>query len=112
MHVDIVTKGDELLIGQVVDTNSAWMGQELNKNGFTVHRITSISDSRQEILDALTETTKRSRIVLLTGGLGPTRDDITKAPLNTWRSHANLLYSNWLNYFVYQTTPFDLGEIK
>lgn len=81
MHVDIVTIGDELLIGQVVDTNSAWMGQELNKHGFTVHRITSISDTHQEILDALNETTKRSRIVLLTGGLGPTRDDITKAAL-------------------------------
>lgn len=81
MHVDIITIGDELLIGQVVDTNSAWMGQELNKNGFTVHRITSISDSRQEILDALEETTKRSQIVLITGGLGPTRDDITKGAL-------------------------------
>ena len=81
MHVDIITIGDELLIGQVVDTNSAWMGQELNKNGFTVHRITSISDTHQEILDVLSETTKRSQIVLITGGLGPTRDDITKAAL-------------------------------
>jgi nicotinamide-nucleotide amidase len=81
MHADIITIGDELLIGQVVDTNSAWMGRELNKIGLSVHRITSISDKEEEILMALTEATNRSPIVLVTGGLGPTRDDITKAAL-------------------------------
>ncbi|WP_026475613.1 CinA family nicotinamide mononucleotide deamidase-related protein [Alkaliflexus imshenetskii] len=81
MQVDIVTIGDELLIGQVIDTNSAWMGQELNKSGFFVHRITSVSDKEDEILSVLKETTSRSSIVLVTGGLGPTRDDITKAAL-------------------------------
>lgn len=81
MQVDIITIGDELLIGQVIDSNSAWIGAELNKKGFYVHRITSVSDHRQEIIDVLHETTQRSRIVLITGGLGPTRDDITKGAL-------------------------------
>lgn len=81
MQIEIVTIGDELLIGQVVDTNSAWMGQQLNKAGFTVNRITSVSDKDEEILSVLNETTQRSPIVLLTGGLGPTRDDITKGSL-------------------------------
>jgi nicotinamide-nucleotide amidase len=81
MQVDIITIGDELLIGQVVDTNSAWMGRELNKIGLSVHRITSISDKEEEILSSLEEAINRSPIVLITGGLGPTRDDITKAAL-------------------------------
>ena len=81
MQVDIITIGDELLIGQVVDTNSAWMGKELNKIGLSVSRITSISDQENEIIDSIQEALKRSQIVLITGGLGPTRDDITKAAL-------------------------------
>ncbi|GAO28764.1 molybdopterin binding motif, CinA N-terminal domain [Geofilum rubicundum JCM 15548] len=81
MQVDIITIGDELLIGQVVDTNSAWMGRELNKIGLSVHRITSISDQEEEILHSLEEAINRSSVVLITGGLGPTRDDITKAAL-------------------------------
>jgi nicotinamide-nucleotide amidase len=81
MQVDVITIGDELLIGQVIDTNSAWMAQELNKEGFSVNRITTVSDDHEEILSVLRETTERSKIVLITGGLGPTRDDITKNTL-------------------------------
>ena len=81
MQVEIVTIGDELLIGQVVDTNSAWIGQQLNLAGFRLGRITSVSDREEEILAVLNETTRRSEVVLLTGGLGPTRDDITKMAL-------------------------------
>ncbi len=81
MQIEIVTIGDELLIGQVVDTNSAWMGQQLSSAGFQVVRITSVSDREDEILAILKETTQRSQAVLLTGGLGPTRDDITKHAL-------------------------------
>jgi nicotinamide-nucleotide amidase len=74
----IITIGDELLIGQVVDTNSAWMGQELNKNGIWVaHRI-AVGDVREDIWHALDEEFRRSQIILITGGLGPTADDITK----------------------------------
>ncbi len=79
--VEIITIGDELLIGQVVDTNSAWMGRELNLAGFKVCRITSVSDKKEEIEDALKQAVQRSKIILITGGLGPTRDDITKQTL-------------------------------
>lgn len=81
MQADIITIGDELLIGQVVDTNSAWMGHELSKAGISVYRITSVSDKEDEIIAVLKETTERSPIILISGGLGPTRDDITKAAL-------------------------------
>ena len=79
--VEILTIGDELLIGQVIDTNSAWMAQELNKAGFSVSRIISVGDNESAILEALKGATQRAKIVLITGGLGPTRDDITKKTL-------------------------------
>ena len=82
--VEIITIGDELLIGQVVDTNSAWMGQQLTLAGFEVGRITSISDQRDEITEALGRALQRAEIVLMTGGLGPTRDDITKKTLSEY----------------------------
>jgi nicotinamide-nucleotide amidase len=81
MKAEIITIGDELLIGQVVDTNSAWMGEVLNQIGVKVNRITSISDDREEIISTLTEASKRAHLVLITGGLGPTNDDITKKTL-------------------------------
>ncbi|WP_291858390.1 CinA family nicotinamide mononucleotide deamidase-related protein [Marinilabilia sp.] len=79
--VEIITIGDELLIGQVIDTNSAWMGRELNKAGFDVQRITSVRDKKEEIQDVLEKASMRAKIILMTGGLGPTRDDITKKTL-------------------------------
>jgi len=81
MKAEIITIGDELLIGQTVDTNSAWMGKELNGIGIRVNRITSISDDRQEIIDTLDGALDRASLVLITGGLGPTNDDITKKTL-------------------------------
>ncbi len=81
MLAEIITIGDEILIGQIVDTNSAWMGQQLNRIGVRVHQITSVSDQKQHILQALNEASQRADIILLTGGLGPTRDDITKHTL-------------------------------
>ena len=78
---ELITIGDELLIGQVVDTNSAWMGEQLNLIGIKVKQITSISDDKQAILTALKEAQQRADIVLVTGGLGPTKDDITKTTL-------------------------------
>jgi nicotinamide-nucleotide amidase len=77
MNVEIITIGDELLLGQVVDTNSAWMGAELAKEGFRVRGITSIGDDAAEITETLDRLLHRSDIVLITGGLGPTNDDIT-----------------------------------
>lgn len=81
MKTEILTIGDELLIGQVIDTNSAWIGQQLNRIGVKVHQITSVSDNEQHILTALAEAKKRVDVVLITGGLGPTKDDITKRTL-------------------------------
>lgn len=81
MFAEIITIGDELLIGQVVDTNSAWMGQELNKIGIEVLRIVSVRDREHEITEAIDNAMKRVDIVLVTGGLGPTKDDITKQTL-------------------------------
>ncbi|HTA83387.1 MAG TPA: competence/damage-inducible protein A [Bacteroidia bacterium] len=78
MLAEIITIGDEILIGQIVDTNSAWMGTILNEHGIKVHQITSVSDNREHILTALKEASNRVDIILITGGLGPTRDDITK----------------------------------
>ena len=78
MIASIITIGDELLIGQVVDTNSAWMAQRLNEAGIELYQITSVHDNREHILSALDEAFSRADIVLTTGGLGPTKDDITK----------------------------------
>ena len=78
MRAEIITIGDELLIGQVVDTNSAWMAQRLNEAGIELYQITSVHDDRQHILSALDDAFSRVDIVLTTGGLGPTKDDITK----------------------------------
>lgn len=81
MQAEIITIGDEILIGQIVDTNSAWIGQQLNLAGINVHQITSVSDQRSHILAALSEASKRVQLIIITGGLGPTRDDITKKTL-------------------------------
>lgn len=81
MQAEIITVGDELLIGQVVDTNSAWLGQVLNKYNIKIKRIHSISDDAQEIKSCLANCLERSELIIITGGLGPTKDDITKKTL-------------------------------
>ncbi len=81
MRAEIITIGDEILIGQIVDTNSAWMAQKLNLAGIRVKQISSVSDDRQHILEALHESKDRADLILITGGLGPTKDDITKNTL-------------------------------
>lgn len=78
MKTEIITIGDEILIGQIVDTNSAWMGQQLNLHGIEVYQVTSVHDDREHILRALANAEKNVDLVLITGGLGPTKDDITK----------------------------------
>ena len=76
--ISIITIGDELLIGQTIDTNSAWMAQVLNKAGFSINRRVAIGDDWDNIWNALQEEEKKNDIILITGGLGPTSDDITK----------------------------------
>ncbi|MDG1803399.1 competence/damage-inducible protein A [Flavicella sp.] len=78
MKVEIITIGDEILIGQIVDTNSQWMATELNKIGVSVYQVTSIQDDEAHILQAFRDAQSRVDVVLVTGGLGPTKDDITK----------------------------------
>jgi len=81
MLAEIITIGDEILIGQIVDTNSAFIAQKLNAIGIQVKQVSSVSDDRQHILNALAEAYQRADIILITGGLGPTKDDITKKTL-------------------------------
>jgi nicotinamide-nucleotide amidase len=81
MQAEIITIGDEILIGQIVDTNSKWIAEELNNIGISVYQITSIQDNKQHIINAVTQAQENVDIVIITGGLGPTKDDITKHTL-------------------------------
>lgn len=81
MNAEIITIGDEILIGQIIDTNSAFLGQQLNKIGIDILQITSIKDEQNTILKALKEAETRADIIITTGGLGPTKDDLTKHTL-------------------------------
>jgi nicotinamide-nucleotide amidase len=86
MRTEIITIGDEILIGQITDTNSSWLGQELSKIGIQVIHRTSVSDNAQAIVNALNSAKQRADIIITTGGLGPTKDDITK---HTFASYFN-----------------------
>lgn len=84
MVAEIITIGDEILIGQVVDSNSAWLASRLNEAGISLGRITSIGDDPAILIQTLDEASVRADIVLMTGGLGPTRDDKTKQTLSRY----------------------------
>ena len=84
MKAEIITIGDEILLGQIVDTNSAWIGQKLNLLNISVKQITSISDKRDAIYSSLKNASSRVDLILVTGGLGPTKDDITKATISSY----------------------------
>jgi len=81
MQIEIINIGDELLIGQVINTNAAWMAEKLNLDGFTVRQFTVVRDDRDHIMKALSDAETRASIVLISGGIGPTGDDITKSTL-------------------------------
>ena len=81
MSISILTIGDELIIGQVQDTNSSWIAKEINNVGLEVKKIISISDSENDIINTLNLCLKESNIIITTGGLGPTHDDLTKKVL-------------------------------
>ncbi|MBT8310231.1 MAG: CinA family nicotinamide mononucleotide deamidase-related protein, partial [Flavobacteriaceae bacterium] len=78
MHAEIITIGDEILIGQIIDSNSAYISKVLNSIGVSVYQITSVQDDKAHILKSLEEAEGNADIIILTGGLGPTKDDITK----------------------------------
>ena len=116
MLAEIITIGDEILIGQIVDTNSAWIARELNAIGVKVKQITSVSDDADHIIEALEQAEKRARIILITGGLGPTKDDITKFTLARYfkmgmRRDAAVL-ENVENIFKRYNRPMIASNIK
>ena len=76
--IDIISIGDELLIGQVINSNASWMGQRLSSQGMRINRMVAVADTREAIMNALENSARNARVVLITGGLGPTKDDLTK----------------------------------
>ena len=97
MNAEIITIGDEILIGQILDSNSKWIAEELNKIGISVYQITSIQDDKKHILKALKEAQLNAEIVIVTGGLGPTKDDITKYTLTEYFEDKLVLNEEVLN---------------
>lgn len=112
MKAEIITIGDEILIGQIVDTNSQWMGAELNKIGVSVYQISSIQDDKQHILNALKEAQERADIVLITGGLGPTKDDITKHTIAAYFNDQLVLNESVVKHIkqLFETYNIPFGE--
>jgi nicotinamide-nucleotide amidase len=98
MKAEIISIGDELLVGQVVNTNASWMAEQLNLTGIEVVRIVAIADKKEDILQALSEASVRADVVLLSGGLGPTRDDITKNVLCEYFDSTLIFHEETLKY--------------
>lgn len=101
VFASIITIGDELLIGQVIDTNSAWIAQELNKTGIAVKNRVAVGDVWEDIWQALDAESKKASIVLITGGLGPTADDITKPLLCEYFGGKMILHEETLAYVTF-----------
>ncbi len=114
MKAEIITIGDEILIGQIVDTNSQWIGNELNKIGVSVYQISSIQDDKQHILNALKEAESRADIVIITGGLGPTKDDITKHTIAEYFNDKLTLNEDVVNHIKELFTKYNIpfGELN
>ena len=101
MLAEIITIGDEILIGQIIDTNSAHIAKELNKIGISIFQITSIQDEKEHILTALEEASGRAQLIIMTGGLGPTKDDITKRTLCQYFGDTLVLNQDVLQHIEY-----------
>src|SRR5688572_15759177 len=101
INASIITIGDELLIGQVVDTNSAWMAQELNSAGIYLRRRVAVGDVKSEIINALDDESKYGDIILITGGLGPSSDDITKPVLCEYFGGNMIMHEPSLAYITH-----------
>ncbi|WP_405565951.1 competence/damage-inducible protein A [Polaribacter sp. Asnod6-C07] len=114
MTAEIITIGDEILIGQIVDTNSQWIGTELNKIGVSVYQISSIQDDKQHILNALKEAQSRVDIVIITGGLGPTKDDITKYTIAEYFNDSLVLNEDVVDHVkaLFQKYNIPFGELN
>jgi nicotinamide-nucleotide amidase len=101
VNAAIITIGDELLIGQTIDTNSAFIAQELNKIGIWMKRRVAVGDVKEEILNALKQTSKDCNVVIITGGLGPTADDITKPTLCEFFGGNLVMHQPTLDHVTY-----------
>lgn len=109
INVEIISIGDELLIGQTINTNASWIGAQLAANGIKVSHVVTISDTWEAITGALEEAQERSQVVLITGGLGPTKDDITKQVLCAYFDTELVLDEQVLNhvesFFIKRNRP-------
>jgi nicotinamide-nucleotide amidase len=117
IDVEIISIGDELLIGQTINTNASWMGAQLADNGIKVSYVATISDSWDAIMAALCEAQQRSRVVLITGGLGPTKDDITKQVLCSYFGTRLVLDESVLHhvesFFIKKNRPMlDVNKLQ
>ncbi|HYK45852.1 MAG TPA: CinA family nicotinamide mononucleotide deamidase-related protein [Parafilimonas sp.] len=101
IKASIITIGDELLVGQVIDTNSAWMSQQLNKAGVWVHRRVAVGDVWDDIWNALDDEKEAADVILITGGLGPTADDITKPLLCKYFGGKMIMHEETLDHITY-----------
>ncbi len=114
MKAEIITIGDEILIGQIVDSNSAWIAQQLNKFGISVYQITSVSDKKEHIVSALDSAFENSDVVIMTGGLGPTKDDITKITLVDYFKSELIFDENTYKHIaeIFETRGIHVGELN
>ena len=114
MQAEIISIGDEILIGQTVDTNSNWIAAELNKIGISVHQIKAIADSGTHIIDALNTAIPDVDIVIITGGLGPTNDDITKKTLTSYFDDELILNEEIYNHIkkMFKKTNYPFTQVN
>lgn len=114
MKAEIITIGDEILIGQIVDTNSAWIAEQFNLHGVEIHQITSVHDDKEHIKNAIQEAEKNVDLVLLTGGLGPTKDDITKNVLAEYFNTKLVLHEPTLEHIRerFKRRNIDLNKLN
>lgn len=112
MTAEIITIGDEILIGQIIDSNSAYIAKELNKIGISIYQITSVQDEKEHILSSLKEASRRADLVVLTGGLGPTKDDLTKYTLCEYFDDQLVLNENVLRHIEQLLKRFESAPIS
>lgn len=114
MKAEIITIGDEILIGQIVDTNSQWMAKQLNAIGISIYQVTSVQDDSTHIIKALEVAASHADIVLITGGLGPTKDDITKHTLATYFEDTLVLNSDVVTHVkeMFQKRGIPFSELN
>ncbi len=117
MQAEIITIGDEILIGQITDTNSKWIAEQFNEIGVSIYQITSVQDDKEHILKAIAEAEENVDIIIMTGGLGPTKDDITKHTITSYFSDTLVMHPEIAEHIKhlfakinYQYTDLDIQQ--